>query len=415
MADRSRSRPGRPQDRSPATPTAQDQVERALEALEAAASAILSAEEADAEEGPETVDVHLTLSLTAERGGGDRSERARTILDDLRAQVVRGLEATGTWRPGTVYAFQSKHGEGPHARPPQAQDTFAGYSAHGQPQWISLLNLCIARGDSRVDRLYAERPEIIAIAQTGDELTDGLLPGFGRADARFAVLGQVVAGLVPRGLDPRRTEQERVALTLQVVDVQTDSRGHRLRLNLLGMSGEEIADAAARAPARGPAEGLRRTIAETRHRIDAIDRQRSRLAGTPGEAHVLAQIPTLLTQLRGDVERVFRQVTRRTQHAQDRHAQGERPTSQAQQDLAAASDDRLLLDRKRHTFIVLGPRNRAHVFSPDGRHVTSIRVTPGELSRKTDRSRWITLDPSRIADFRNRAMSQQIEEDTSTA
>jgi len=49
---------------------------------------------------------------------------------------------------------------------------------------------------------------------------------------------------------------------------------------------------------------------------------------------------------------------------------------------------------------VLGPRGRAHVFSPDGRHVTSLSLGPAEAERKGGRSRWRPLTGPEAAAFR---------------
>lgn len=37
---------------------------------------------------------------------------------------------------------------------------------------------------------------------------------------------------------------------------------------------------------------------------------------------------------------------------------------------------------------MLGARGRAHLFSPAGKHVTSIRFDPPAIERRRDRKRW---------------------------
>ena len=62
--------------------------------------------------------------------------------------------------------------------------------------------------------------------------------------------------------------------------------------------------------------------------------------------------------------------------------------------------ERLLRDIERHTVIVLGKKNRAHVFSFQGHHVTSLQLKPDEVDRKSKRKRWRTLTHDEALDFR---------------
>lgn len=108
----------------------------------------------------------------------------------------------------------------------------------------------------------------------------------------------------------------------------------------------------------------------------------------------------MLGHLRADLVRVFSLQQWRTRHAEERHVDGRRPTSAALGDARDAADDRLLHDTRRETIVVIGPRSRAHVFTPAGQHVTSLRLQPGELDRKLGRQRWQPLRAAQIAAFR---------------
>ena len=71
-------------------------------------------------------------------------------------------------------------------------------------------------------------------------------------------------------------------------------------------------------------------------------------------------------------------------------------------DALSANDERLLRDAERSTIVVLGKRGRGHIFSDAGRHVTSLRLRPGEVERKLDRGRWVRLSPDEASSFRER-------------
>ncbi|MEC9072321.1 MAG: hypothetical protein VX938_08090, partial [Myxococcota bacterium] len=314
-----------------------------------------------------------------------------------------GLRASRAFRQGTVFSFLYDTADSDRCAPPEATSVFAGYHPNGRPEWVNFTNLCIARGEDRVDKLFGPSPEVIAFVQTVDELDDGLLPEFGRESRAYKLLGQVVLGLVPEHLMSRREKAQRVALTFQLVETRLSGVGPRLRLNVLGLSPEQIADAAADSHRGSPAEGLRKTLRATQRRVDTLGRQMRTAERSGEEAPLETRVNALLTQLRGDLEGIFRSHGRRTSHARDRHIQAERPTSDAMRDLSRASDDRFLWDTRRDTAVVIGPKGRAHIFSPAGMHVTSLRLSPGELARKKERGRWRPLSTDDIASLRGAA------------
>lgn len=377
--------------------TVADRARHAIEALEALARSVVEERGFGPREPLPVEGIELPMRVAVGSAAGRiRASDAAELAAAVSTRIDAALRAAGAFEQGRVYCFLCDEARCKHNLPPDEASTFSGYSPHGKPEWTTLTNLAIARQDPRVDKLFGDRPEIIALVQQAGELADGLLPGFGAGDMAYRVLGQVVAGYVPADLYAHGGRGDRRVITLQLVETRTPVGGARLRLNLLGLSIDEIAEAAASDDVRGPAEALRRTIRATRHRIDSIGRQAARR-----EADVDEMIPGLLSKLRGDVERVFRPVTsRRTRHAQDRHLSGDRPTGAALDDATAANSDQLLIDNRRGTIIVLGGRGRAHVFTPAGKHVTSLRLEPGELERKTERKRWTPLMPTDAATFR---------------
>ncbi|TNF24288.1 MAG: hypothetical protein EP329_25180 [Deltaproteobacteria bacterium] len=380
-------------------PSLEERAARALTELRVLARE-LAAEQGGPRSGRfpvETLDVALTIPM----GGAPEQVRpaAQTLLGHLRERLDEALRGAVAFREGHVYCFHTDQPESPYSQPPDANAVFAGYAANGRPEWRSFPNLCLERREPRVDRLYADPPEVIAIVQTAEELSGDLLPGFGRRSLAYAVLGQVVVGLVPRDLD-LRGRGERVAVTLQLVETTQGTRDHRLRLNLLGLPSDDIITAAAEADERSPAEAFRKVLRTARQRIDALGRQLALAARRGEEVDRDRLVEQILSRLRTDVLRVLKVRGHRTQHAEVRHQSGERPTSLALQDARAAVDGRLFDDTYKHTIVVLGPKQRAHVFTAGGRHVTSLVLDPGELERKLERRRWRPLDAAAAEAFR---------------
>jgi len=321
---------------------------------------------------------------------GNQKEGTEALLAAYRERIAESVTARLSFRRGHVYCFQCGSNDCAHARPGTSEETFAGYTATGKPAWISLPNLCIARGDPRVDKLYGGKPEVVTVIQPAHELTEELLPSFGRDSLAFKLIGQVVAGWIPGRVWPASRDSERVALTVQVVETLSSHPRSRLRVNVLGLGPNGLAEAAHES-ARMPAERLRRAVRETRERVEAIGRRMVEAERRGKPLEVGRESATLLKKLGHELSRIFNSGDKRTRHAQSRHVKGGRPTSSALRDAREAPDERLLRDTRRDTIVVLGPRGRAHLFSPEGKHVTSLQLDPGELDRKSRKGRWVPM------------------------
>ncbi|MCB9548892.1 MAG: hypothetical protein H6706_24065 [Myxococcales bacterium] len=339
---------------------------------------------------------HLPLTLPLL---GPLPERAAAVERAVAAALEASRPAQAIWREGRVFCPRCESLDCAHAAPPSPTTVFGGYAPTGWPQWLDFTQVCVDRRVPGLDGIFADPPQVVGYADA-DALTAALLPEYAAALAPWRPLGQVVVGPVPA--DPGRPRHsERHALTLQVVALAQPGSPATLRLNTLGLSSEVIIDAATDGPPRGVAEGLWRTLQQA-HRLVARLNRRAGTAAARGEAFDrAAALSTLLGRLRADLVRLFEPRTWRTRHADDRHQAGVRPTETALGDAREAGDDRLYLDTRRETVIVIGPRGRAHVFTLRGRHVTSLRLAPGELTRRTGRDRWKPLAPDAAQAFRD--------------
>lgn len=412
MADANSSPPRRSPRGRPQKPLSiAERAERALRELRAIAREIGAGQGIDPRE-LETSLGELTLPITVELGGNTvPRENIDKLAGDFHLRVDEMLKAAIAFRTGHVYCFLCDRPDCPHTQPSQRDETFAGYTPTGRPTWTTFTNLCLELAVDRVDLIYAERPEIIAIAQADTALKEGMLPGFGGDSLAYNMLGQVVAGLIPMDLNvERRSDVQRVALTIQLVETRCGRATRRLRANLLGLTTTEVQDAAASGYARGPAEKLRRVLRATDHRLNDLGRKAFNHERRGQKLNLSEAVRPVLSTLRGDLERIFRPVRRRTQHAQERHLSGERPTSIAMQDAAGAADESHLEDTQHKTIVVLGRRGRAHVFALNGRHVTSFRLRSGELEHKLDKGRWRHLSAAQIVELRRLIQQSQPED-----
>jgi len=116
------------------------------------------------------------------------------------------------------------------------------------------------------------------------------------------------------------------------------------------------------------------------------------------EEFVLPLLQDLAKQLQGRT----RSVGRRTQHGLERSEQGQRPTSRAYPDAGEASDSAIRWDSDQSTVVVLGAKGRVHVFTPEGRHVTSVAMQRAAVERRRQQGRWRLAEPEERGEFRIR-------------
>jgi hypothetical protein len=267
------------------------------------------------------------------------------------------------------------------------RDVFAGYLGSGAPRWTDFGQLCLDLRHPRVDRLYDEpRPEILQIEIDGPSLVADLLPEIQRPAAGQEIAGQVCAGFFPI---PGLPAMERgLAITLQLVLTRGGRRGRRVGLNLI--AGGEVGEAAL-ATAAPEAKPWRAALLWGQAECAELSR-RAAGAGMPDDV-LRRRLTTIRIGLRRRIEQDLKGRGRRTLHAEARHRGGERPTRKAIDDLRAAGPDAAFVDTRHDTFVVVGPRNRAHFFSADGLLVSSLHCPRETIARKLRIGHWRAADP----------------------
>lgn len=309
------------------------------------------------------------VSLDSARSKAQLSRTAETLAADVRraAQRERAVIA------GSAFCLRCGHALCEHAVPANPREVFAGWSSSGKPEWIDFGQLLVDRGDPRVDRLFGGTPTILALTRRAPELTAKLLPAFKPPQGSPELLGQVSAGWfrVP-GIDGT------VAITLQLLSTGR-RRDRKVFLHPVVAAELQARWSLLESPPWAAAIEIgREDVAQLEHF--------TRTASPPW-ASVVARIDSVLGALAANLERPDRARQRRTQHAELRRHEG-RPISTALADLESCPEERFFRDPSHHTWIVVGPKGRTHVFAEDGRHVTSVRYNAAALTRRVDRGRW---------------------------
>ncbi len=348
------------------------------------------------------LDLRLHLQVTP------RDEWRLKFLPSLRRQI---LDQVGdlivereVYLAGRVYCFRCESSLCEHAAPPSAQQVFRGYGSTGEPEWHELAQSFIQAGDERVDRLYQRTPQVVALVVTGRELKAEQLSSFGRSSKSYALLGQVVAGYFERE-KVAGVEDVRFALSFQFVETRTASGQVALRVNPVGRvpGGGDLSELYAEGWGEWIHRAQRKAVDELEdmaRRINDAGEERSKTARA-----TLVRLPKVMRRFAASLDRGHRQTRRRTKHAEQRR-QERRPVQKAIEDASAISDSDLLYEERTDAVVVPGAQGRIHVFSREGKHMTSFTGKSGTVESRVRSQRWRPLELEMAAAFRERLVTE---------
>jgi hypothetical protein len=287
--------------------------------------------------------------------------------------------------PGAVYCYFHETAESESSRPTSPREIFDGYSSTGRPVFSDFVTMAIERKDPLIDDLLAGKDVILTHVTQGRILRTAQLAEFGKGSPVYHVLGQVDAGLFPV-----LNAEHKAAFSFQILRGTTLDGKPRLRLHVVGaLDVLDVADSS-----------VPQTLYRFQRRLDEAALQ---LAGKAAngdqpdeETFVLPLLQDLARQLAGNARRAGR----RTQHAVLRSEEGQRPTAKAWEDANAVRDEDLLFDDSQGTVVVIGPKHRVHVFTPEAKHVTSVVMTNANVMKRVQQGRWRRADPEERGEFR---------------
>ncbi|HEX3528892.1 MAG TPA: hypothetical protein VH988_17670 [Thermoanaerobaculia bacterium] len=369
-----------------------------------------------AEEARERIDLHPLGHLLAGRGEpldlhvavptslreGRIEQMSRDAEEALQTALQELIQHTAVFQPGRIFCFRCQSAECEHAVPATGRQVFTGYRGTGAPRFQDFGQWLLHRRDPRVDLLYRDPPQLAAVVSPGSELTADLFPAFPATGYRLH--GQVAVGwyLAPDlSVSGSRRPLSPVAVTLQVISSRAQEGRHRRRfgLNVIGTG-----------PAGEPLDHLWDRLGEipwgdavrwAQTVLGGIEYQLAKAPRTPDKA-IEARLDGLLQALGRRLEKGSRGKERRTQHAQQRHQDGDRPTRMALADLARAAPADLLVDTRRETLVVVGDRGRAHVFNQQGKLVTSVRYSPAVIEKRRQNGLWRPAAADEVKTLRER-------------
>jgi hypothetical protein len=354
----------------------------AVRALAAMGDRLLDLEGVPAIGRPRHLEIRLKVPLEA---GPDLAASARQVVEQIVARVRDVREHEAALEPGAVYCYFTGSASAVHSRPPAARQVFEGYGSTGRPNFVDFTTLAIERRAEAIDRLVAGEDLIVTSVSMGRVLRTQQLHEFGHSSPVFRILGQVDAGLFPLA-----GSEERAAFSFQLLRAQTLDGLVRFRLHWVSAADlRDVADPSV-------ASILKRFQQRLDH--ESLRYQGLDANGKAGDIEEFVQpfLIDLSKQLAGRARRAMH----RTDHANERVEERSRPTAKCWDDAREASDDRILRDDEQNTVVVVGPRNRVHVFSRDAKHVTSFVLSGSQVNRRVQEGRWHHSEPVDRGEFR---------------
>lgn len=341
---------------------------------------------------------HLDLRLllpTALRDG-QLAKDGRQLSAAIDAALQSLLAHSAVLQAGRVLCLRCGTARCEHAVPSDSRQIFAGWGTTGLPRFVDFGQWLLARRDPRLDLLYREPPQMVAVEVSEAELAGDLLPAFAKAEAGYRIHGQVAAGWF-QSPDPSGPPGARMplAVTFQILSTQTPGERRRFGVNVLGLG-----------PGGEPLANLYDRLGEIPWH-DAVRWTQSVLASIEGKKKIPKEVldqrlAGLVGALARRLDKAVRGKERRTAHGELRHKDRERPTGMALPDLAHATPENLLFDTRRETLVVVGDKGRAHVFSLTGKLVTSVRYSPAAIERRRGNGTWRPATPEEVAQVRSR-------------
>jgi hypothetical protein len=336
----------------------------------------------------------LRVPLALQGRAGDAEAFAASLADEIERQIDDAIEEQAAFQPGHTWCHRCEAAACTHSSSPSSRHVFLGYAPAGAPRWMEFAQYAMEARLPGFERLYAEPPAFITVQMDRSDLYGPLLPAF--RSAGRDLLGQVVAGFFPV---PARAGEGRgvVALTFQAAARITPEGRRRIGLNILGTSpaGGDLSllwerqdDLPWRRAVRWAQAALITAARDARAPRGALGRGDGGARGDAVGPALERRVHGILQGLARRLEQDRRGTGRRTAHAGERHAGGDRPTRKALDDIRAARSDAFLRDERSGAVVVLGDRGRTHFFTPEGRLMSSVRYSRDAIERKRRTGLW---------------------------
>ncbi len=342
----------------------------------------------------------LELELKIPLRRRDVQAAADAYVRKLRESLEKSVLEQGLLVPGRTWCFNTASFDSDYSRPDDPRQVLVGYGLEGRPRFADLVTLAIERKHECVDALLAGKEGAVHFLEKGSDVTSGIEPAFDPKAAPFRLVAQTMAGLYASSEEGRR-----VALTIQVLEHQDGDNKKRLLVH--PVCAVDLLDL--------PELGVVRSLRRFQDELDALQRANLGKDAASESYDLEEQCVGLLRDLMRRFSSSTKNRERKTDHARDREAGGQRPTQLAFPEARSARDHHLFVDNEEQTMVVIGKKGRIHVFSLDGRHVTSVIMPPSNVRQRQKAGRWRPAEAEERGTFRAAVAEGGAQETTTEA
>ena len=314
--------------------------------------------------------------------------------DELEKKLKKALEHQLASRrripKSRVFDYQTDSFDGDASAQPEPSMVFTGYGSTGHPKWEEFFQHLLTKGDDRVDEVLSHRKRV-AILEDRRALLGDVMEAFGRSRRDYSPWWQVNAGYFT-------LQGQRFTLTYQVLELP----GPQLRAQLI--ADERLLDGMRESDGRrGQFQGLSSLLRRTDRKITLLSEELQKNPSRENRKKLQHEVRKTLMHLVHAIERKDRQSNRRTEHARERQSQN-RPVHVFVGDLKRAGAEHFFRDVRKNSLVVLGKERRVHVFSTEGRHITSLRLAKKEIDNRIRRERYDCVKASEVESLRQRCL-----------
>ena len=308
----------------------------------------------------------------------------------LKRAMERELAARRRIPKSRIFDYQTDSFDGDASSQPEPSMVFSGYGSTGHPRWEEFFQYLLSRGDERVDDVLSHRKRV-AVLEDRRAILGDVMEAFGRSRRDYSPWWQVNAGYFT-------IKGQRFTLTYQVLELP----GPQLRSQLI--ADERLFDGMQESDGRrGQFQGLASLLRRTDRKVVLLSEELQKDPGKSNRKKLQNEVRKSLMHLVHAIERKDRQSSRRTEHARERQSQN-RPVHVFVGDLKKAAAEHFFRDVRKNSLVVLGKERRVHVFSNEGRHITSLRLAKKEIDNRIRRERSDCVKSSEVEALRQRCL-----------
>ncbi len=340
-------------------------------------------------------ELFLTLNIALSGSREHLHNEAINLTKIIDAEINDLIAHMEMLPVGRIHCLKCNTATCEHSAPTKRREVFVGYKPNGTPEFRDLTQALLDKGHPQTHRLFEKKPPILALAIKPQNLFSNLLPGFKPWES-MRIHGAVICGWF---IDK---EGEKNGITFLLVSSGTKRSRRKFYLhtiNLLAAKAELDKLLLTNGTFRWD-----QPLQWSKKMLKIIEADlRSNTLTKAFIKKIEARLNGVLDNLALRLEKITEKETHYTKHAVERKS-ANRPVSQAFLDLKSATVDWSFYDDTEKSIVIVGPKSRVHIFSPNGKLITSIRYSSEAIQRKIRSGKWQRISLQQLNELKKNAI-----------